>query len=125
MVTGHLSSERLVLTVATVVVVGVLAVATWSLAFVSTGTADQPQVDADVQQRYEAIDGVNATQTTTIAGDRKEAPGSHRYHRTAIRPAGVERIVAVAVRPKPRDRDPHLAQRGRVEPGRTAATPVQ
>ncbi|WP_336336377.1 LolA family protein [Haloarcula brevis] len=66
MVTRHLTSERLVLTVATVVVVGVLAVATWSLVFTSTGTADQLQVDADVTQRYAAIDGVSATQTTTI-----------------------------------------------------------
>jgi outer membrane lipoprotein-sorting protein len=66
MVTRHLTSERLVLTVATVVVVGVLAVATWSLVFTSTGTAGQPQVDADVTQRYAAIDGVNATQTTRI-----------------------------------------------------------
>ena len=54
------------LTIATVVVVGVLAVATWSLVLASAGTADQPQIDADVQQRYEAIDGVNATQTTTV-----------------------------------------------------------
>lgn len=93
MVTRHLSSERLVLTVATVVVVGVLAVATWSLAFVSTGTADQPQVDADVQQRYEAIDGVNATQTTTIA--RNGTVASRTAYDAALRPGTGKKRLAV------------------------------
>ncbi|WP_239642248.1 LolA family protein [Haloarcula amylolytica] len=54
-------------TIATVVVVGVLAVATWSLVFASDGAADQPQIDRDVQQRYESIDGVSATQTTIVS----------------------------------------------------------
>ncbi|EMA19873.1 LolA family protein [Haloarcula argentinensis] len=67
MVTRYLSSERLVPTIATVVVVGVLAVATWSLVFASDSAADQPQIGGDVQQRYESIDGVSATQTTIIS----------------------------------------------------------
>jgi outer membrane lipoprotein-sorting protein len=67
MVTRTPSSEQLIPAIATVVVVGVLAVATWSLVFASDGAADQPRVDADVQQRYESIDGVSATQTTIVS----------------------------------------------------------
>ncbi|MDS0220164.1 outer membrane lipoprotein carrier protein LolA [Haloarcula sp. S1AR25-5A] len=93
MVTRHLTSERLVLTIATVVVVGVLAVAAWSLAFTSTGTADQPQVDADVQQRYEAIAGVNATQTTTIT--RNGTVTSRTTYDAALRPGTQKKRLAV------------------------------
>ncbi|MFU1780989.1 LolA family protein [Haloarcula japonica] len=93
MVTRHLTSERLVLTIATVVVVGVLAVATWSLAFASTGTADQPQIDADVQQRYQSIDGVNATQTTTIT--RNGTVASRTTYDAALRPGTQKKRLAV------------------------------
>ncbi|WP_336358593.1 LolA family protein [Haloarcula sp. CGMCC 1.6347] len=93
MATRHLTSERLVLTVATVVVVGVLAVAIWSLAFASTGTADQPQIDADVQQRYQSIDGVNATQTTTIT--RNGTVASRTTYDAALRPGTQKKRLAV------------------------------
>lgn len=93
MVTRHLTSERLVLTVAAVVVVAVLAVATWSVAFTSTSTADQPQVDADVQQRYEAIDGVNATQTTTIT--RNGTVTSRTAYDASLRPGTGKKRLAV------------------------------
>jgi len=93
MVTRHLSSERLVLTIAAVVVVGVLAVATWSLAFTSTGTADQPQIDADVQQRHEGIDGVNATQTTTIA--RNGTVTSQTTYDATVQPGTQKKRLAV------------------------------
>jgi outer membrane lipoprotein-sorting protein len=93
MVTRHLTSERLVLTIATVVVVGVLAVATWSLAFTSTGTADQPQVDADIQQRYASIDGVNATQTTTIT--RNGTVESRTTYDATLQPGTERKRLAV------------------------------
>jgi len=93
MVTRHLTSERLVLTIAAVVVVGVLAVATWSLVFASTGTADQPRIDADVQQRYEAIDGVNATQTTTITRDGTVA--SRTTYDAVLQPGTQKKRLAV------------------------------
>jgi outer membrane lipoprotein-sorting protein len=93
MVTRHLTSERLVLTIATVVVVGVLAVATWSLAFTSTGTADQPQIDADVQQRYEEINGVNATQTTTIT--RNGTVTSQTTYDATVQPGTQKKRLAV------------------------------
>jgi len=93
MVTRHLTSERLVLTIATVVVVGVLAVATWSLAFTSTGTADQPQIDADVQQRYASIDGVNATQTTTIT--RNGTVASRTTYDATLQPGTEKKRLAV------------------------------
>ncbi|MDQ2073707.1 LolA family protein [Haloarcula sp. NS06] len=93
MVTRHLTSERLVLTIATVVVVGVLAVAIWSLAFASTGTADQPQIDADVQQRYETIDGVNATQTTTIT--RNGTVASRTTYNAVLQPGTEKKRLAV------------------------------
>lgn len=93
MVTRYLTSERLVLTIATVVVVGVLAVATWSLAFTSTGTADQPQVDADVQQRYASIDGVNATQTTTIT--RNGTVESRTTYDATLQPGTEKKRLAV------------------------------
>ncbi|KAA9408279.1 outer membrane lipoprotein carrier protein LolA [Haloarcula hispanica] len=93
MATRHLTSERLVLTVATVVVVGVLAVAIWSLAFASTGTADQPQIDADVQQRYQSIDGVNATQTTTIT--RNGTVASRTTYDAALRPGTQKKRLVV------------------------------
>ncbi|GCF13795.1 hypothetical protein Harman_17300 [Haloarcula mannanilytica] len=93
MVTRHLTSERLVLTIATVVVVGVLAVATWSLAFTTTSTADQPQIDADVQQRYEAIDGVTATQTTTIT--RNGTVASRTTYEATVQPGTQKKRLAV------------------------------
>ncbi|EMA14724.1 LolA family protein [Haloarcula marismortui] len=93
MVTRHLTSERLVLTIATVVIVGVLAVSIWSLAFASTGTADQPQIDADVQQRYESIDGVNATQTTTIT--RNGTVASRTTYDTVLQPGTEKKRLAV------------------------------
>jgi outer membrane lipoprotein-sorting protein len=93
MVTRHLTAERLVLTIATVVVVSVLAVATWSLAFTSTGTADQPQIDADVQQRYEAIDGVTATQTTTIT--RNGTVASRTTYEATVQPGTQRKRLAV------------------------------
>ncbi|GGM38625.1 LolA family protein [Haloarcula argentinensis] len=93
MVTRHLTSERLVLTIATVVVVGVLAVSIWSLAFASTGTADRPQIDADVQQRYQSIDGVNATQTTTIT--RNGTVASRTTYDAALQPGTQKKRLAV------------------------------
>ena len=93
MVTRHLTSERLVLTIATVVVVGVLAVAIWSLAFASTGTADQPQIDADVQQHYQSIDGVNATQTTTIT--RNGTVASRTTYDAVLQPGTQKKRLAV------------------------------
>ncbi|KAA9399553.1 outer membrane lipoprotein carrier protein LolA [Haloarcula sp. CBA1130] len=93
MVTRHLTSERLVLTIATVVVVGVLAIAIWSLAFASAGTADQPRIDADVQQRYESIDGVNATQTTTIT--RNGTVASQTTYAAALQPGTQKKRLAV------------------------------
>lgn len=93
MVTRHVTSERLVLTVAAVVVIGVLAVALWSLAFASTGTADQPRIDADVQQRYQSIDGVNATQTTTIT--RNGTVASRTTYDAALQPGTQKKRLAV------------------------------
>ncbi|NLV05105.1 outer membrane lipoprotein carrier protein LolA [Haloarcula rubripromontorii] len=93
MVTRHLTSERLVLTIATVVVIGVLTVAIWSLAFASTGTADQPQISADVQQRYEAIDGVNSTQTTTIS--RNGTVASRTTYDAVLQPGTQKKRLAV------------------------------
>jgi outer membrane lipoprotein-sorting protein len=93
MVTRHLTSERLVLTIATVVVVGVLAVAIWSLAFASTGTADQPQIDADVQQHYQSIDGVSATQTTTIT--RNGTVASRTTYDAVLQPGTQKKRLAV------------------------------
>ena len=67
MVTRHFSTEQLVPAIATVLVIGVLTISAWSLVLTSGDTADQLQIDANVQQRYESIDGVNATQTTIVS----------------------------------------------------------
>lgn len=93
MVARHLTSERLVLTIATVVIVGVLAVVTWSFAFTGTGTADRPQIDADVQQRYGSIDGVNATRTTTIT--RNGTVASQTTYEATLRPGTEKKRLAV------------------------------
>lgn len=81
------------LSIAAVVVVGVLAVSIWSLGFASTGTADQPQIDADVQQRYQSIDGVNATQTTTIT--RNGTVASRTTYDAVVQPGTQKKRLAV------------------------------
>ncbi|MDQ2073706.1 LolA family protein [Haloarcula sp. NS06] len=94
MVTRHFSTEQLVPAVATVLVIGVLTISAWSLVATSGGTADHPQIDADVQQRYESIDGVNATQTTVIS--RNGTVASRTTYHATLQP-GTERKRLVPI----------------------------
>ena len=94
MVTRHFSTEQLVPAIATVLVIGVLAISAWSLVFTSSDTAVHPQIDADVQQRYESIDGVNATQTTTITRNGTVASRTI-YHATLQPGTQKKRLVPI------------------------------
>lgn len=92
--TRHLTAEQIVLIVAAVVVVSVLAVATWSVASTSASTADRPEFDTDVEQRYESIDGIEARQTTTIT--RNGTVASQTTYVATLRPGtGKKRLEVV------------------------------
>ncbi|WP_424001838.1 LolA family protein [Haloarcula salina] len=91
MASRHLTTERLVLTLATVVVVSVLAAAAWSVAVPSATATPRPTVDADVATQYDAIDGVEATQTTTIT--RNGSVSSRTVYDATLRPGtGKQRL---------------------------------
>ena len=94
MVTRHFSTEQLVPAIATVLVIGVLTISAWSLVLTSGDTADQLQIDANVQQRYESIDGVNATQTTIVSQNGTVASRT-TYHATLQPGTQKKRLVPV------------------------------
>lgn len=90
-----LTTERLVLTLATVVVVSVLAAAAWSVAVPSATATPRPTVDGDVATQYDAIDGVAATRTTTIT--RNGSISSRTVYDATLRPGtGKQRLEVVS-----------------------------
>ncbi len=76
------TTERLVVSVATLVVVVGLVGSLWTAGFV--GSADRPRIAADAGDRYESIDGLSGTRTTTI--ERNGTVRSERTYAVELRP---------------------------------------
>lgn len=87
------STERSVLAVAALVVVAGVGASAW----VATSASDEagPRIHADVDERYEAVDAVSGTRTTTI--ERNGTVESERTYSVRVRPGtGAKRISLVS-----------------------------
>lgn len=81
------STDRLVLAVTALVIAAVVTVAVWSATLPAGG--DTPSIDANVSDRYDALDALSATRTTVI--ERNETTHSTRRYDATLVPGSEKR----------------------------------